>query len=121
MEVTVVTVALIAYIAFRHWLRHDRRAMIHRERMAAIEKGVDLPALEQEVRRSGWDAQRMLLLAGLSWISIGIGAFVVLSVLRLAVPAAEALPSGIQWVGLPILGIGLAHLTVYWVGRKRER
>lgn len=121
MEVTLVAVALIAFVGFRQWLSHARRAMIHRERMAAIEKGADLPALEPEVRRIGWDAQRMLLLAGLSWISVGIGAFVVLSVLIQHAPPTQAPPTGIQWIGLALVGIGLSHLIVYWVGRNRER
>ena len=54
--------------------------------VAAVEKGVELPPLEQEVRRNTWNVQRIILLAGLTWISIGIGAFVTLSAL-LAFPS----------------------------------
>jgi hypothetical protein len=54
MEVAIVMVAVIGYLAFRQWLQFNRRTMIHRERLAAIEKGVDLPPVEQEVRRSSW-------------------------------------------------------------------
>jgi hypothetical protein len=66
MEIVIVIVAVIGYIAFRHWLQFRRREMIHRERLVAIEKGVELPPLEQEVRRSGQNVQRFLLLAGLT-------------------------------------------------------
>ncbi len=40
MEVAVVLVAAIGYLAFRQWLQLNRRRMAHRERLAAIEKGV---------------------------------------------------------------------------------
>ena len=52
MEAAIVAVALIGFVAFRQWLAHQRRMMIHRERLLAIEKGVALPPLEQEIRRN---------------------------------------------------------------------
>ncbi len=121
MEIAIVMVAVIGYLAFRQWLQLNRRNMIHRERLAAIEKGVDLPPLEQEVRRSSWNVQRFLLLAGLVWLSLGIGAFVTLSAL-LAHPtlAIEKMPQGIQWIGLAPACIGLSHIIVYVIGKKRE-
>ena len=76
MEVAIVTVAVIAYLAFHQWLQLSRRKMVHRERLAALEKGVDLPPLDQEVRRSSWNVQRFLLPAGLAchiWLCIGLG------------------------------------------------
>src|SRR3954469_7452079 len=81
MEVSIVFVALIGYLAFREWLRHQRRNLIYRERLAAIEKGVELPPLEQEGRRRAFNVQRILLLAGLIWISLGATAFVTLTAL----------------------------------------
>src|SRR5260370_16367425 len=50
MEVAIVIVAVIAYMGFRQWLRYQRRVMIHRERLAAVVKGLDLPPLEPEVQ-----------------------------------------------------------------------
>lgn len=121
MESAIVIVALIAYMGFRQWLKHHRRVMIHRERLAAVEKGIELPPVEQEVQRSAWNVQRILLLAGLSWISLGIGAFVVLSAL-LAYPSklSEEIPHGIQWIGVAPVAIGLSHLIVYLVGKRKE-
>lgn len=122
MEVAIVIVALIAFVGFRQWLQHHRRVMIHRERLEAIEKGVELPPLEQEVKRSGWNVQRILLLAGLTWISLGIGLFVVLSAL-LAHPEALSdlgLHQGLQWLGIAPVLVGLSHLIVYLVGKKKE-
>ena len=70
---------ILAFVAFAQWLRQQRRIMIHRERIAAIEKGIELPPVTQEVQRSTWNVQRLLLLAGLVWISIGTGFYLVFS------------------------------------------
>jgi hypothetical protein len=122
MEVTIVLVALIAFIAFREWLRHDRRKLIHRERLAAIEKGVDLPPLEQEVRRREFNVQRLLLLAGLIWLSLGIGGYVTFTaLLRSPANAHYEIPDGIQWLGLGAAAIGVSHLVAYFAGKKKER
>ena len=121
MEVALVIVAVIAYLGFHEWLRHQRRNLIHRERLAAVEKGVEVPPLEHEAHRRAWNVQRTLLLAGLIWISLGVAAYVTLSAL-IASPANAKLeiPSGIQWIGLAPAAIGLSHLVVYLVGKKAE-
>jgi hypothetical protein len=125
-----VVIALIGYVAFQQWLRHHRRVMIHRERLAALEKGVELPPLEQEIRRGGWNVQRLLLLMGLCWIAIGIGTFAVLGNLAWQDPinipwdAGTWVPvrvnPGLQALGIAPLGIGIAHLIVYFVGRNKD-
>jgi hypothetical protein len=121
MEVAIVMVAVIGYLAFRQWLQLNRRTMIHRERLAAIEKGVDLPPLEQEVRRRSWDIQRFLLLAGLVWVSLGVGAFVTLSALIAhPTPVTEGIPQGMQWIGVAPACIGVSHLIVYLIGKRKE-
>jgi hypothetical protein len=121
MENAIMVVAAIAYLGFREWLRLQRRALIHRERLAAVEKGVELPPLELEVQRRAWNIQRILLLAGLIWVSLGVAAFVTLSAL-LASRANDKLeiPAGIQWIALAPVAIGLSHLVVYFVGKKKE-
>ncbi len=119
MEMTVITVAAIAYLAFLQWMRHHRRILIHRERIAAIEKGVSVPPLEQEVQRSTWNVQRILLLLGWSWVAVGVGAFVVLSVLLTFPANTRDIPQGMQYIGLVALGIGIAHLITYRAGAKR--
>ncbi|HTG92107.1 MAG TPA: DUF6249 domain-containing protein [Pyrinomonadaceae bacterium] len=118
--ILALVVLPIIYMAFRQWLRHRQRLMIHRERLAAIQKGVDLPDLEQEIERSSLNVQRTLLLAGLSWISLGITAFAVLSAL-LAHPSkfTETIPPGLQWIALAPVGIGISHLIVYSLGKKK--
>ena len=122
LALALVVVALIGYLAFRQWLRQQRRVMIHRERLAAVEKGIELPPLEQEVQGRSWNVQRILLLAGLTWISLGIGAFVVLAAL-LSYPshASKDIPQGMQWIGVAPAAVGVSHLIVYFVGRKKEK
>ncbi len=121
VEIAAVAIALIGYAAYREWLRYQRRALIHRERLAAIEKGTDLPPLDLEQKRSSWNVQRTLLLAGLIWLSVGIGVFVTLSVV-IASPANANLdvPPGVQWIGLGLAAIGVSHLVVYLAGKRKE-
>jgi hypothetical protein len=129
--VAIVAVA-VAYV-FQIWVRYQRRLMIHRERLAAIEKGIELPPLEQEIQRSGWNVQRLLLLAGMVWISVGIGAFPLLSRLggqSITLPwgydqlgpvwAKVPIPTGLEWIALALVGIGISHLVTFAVGRQRE-
>ncbi len=122
IEIAAVAIALIAYAGYREWLRHEKRTLIHRERLAAIEKGVDLPPLEMVQKRSSWNVQRMLLLAGLIWLSVGICVFVTLSAV-IASPANAKLevPPGVQWIGLGLAAIGISHLLVYLAGKQKEQ
>jgi hypothetical protein len=121
MELAIVIVGIMGYLAFRQWLQFNRRMMIHRERLAAVEKGVELPPLEQEIRRRSWNVQRILLLAGLVWISLGVATFVTLSALLAhPIPSTESIPPGLQWIGLAPACIGLSHLVVYLIEKKRE-
>jgi hypothetical protein len=123
----------IAYI-FQIWVRYQRRLMIHRERLAAIEKGTELPPLEQEIQRGSWNVQRLLLLAGLVWISLGVGVFPLLSRLggqAITLPwgydragpvwAKVPIPTGLEWIGLALVGIGISHLITFAAGRRRDR
>src|SRR4029450_13034290 len=115
------------YAPFQQWLRHERRTMIHRERLAALEKGVELPPLEREVQHSGWNVQRMLLFAGLIWLSLGLGAYLVLSALvgqtfqvqwsmdRFGNPVwvPVQIRDGMQWIGAGLGGMGGCQRRVY--------
>ena len=122
METAIIVVALIGYVAFRQWLQLSRRKLIHLERLAAIEKGMDLPPIDQEVRMVTFNVQRILLLAGLTWVSVGAATFVTLSAL-LAHPTAvtQGIPEGLQWIGIAPVCIGASHLIVYLVGKNKER
>jgi hypothetical protein len=132
-SIIALVLVAIAYI-FQIWVRYQRRLMIHRERLAAIEKGTELPPLEQEIQRGGWNVQRLLLLAGMVWISVGVGAFPLLGRLggqTITLPwgydqvgpvwAKVPIPMGLEWIALALIGIGASHLITYAIGRQRER
>jgi len=111
---------VLAFVGFAMWLRQQRRIMIHRERLASIEKGLDLPPVEQEATRISINVQRLLLLFGLVWISIGVGFFLVFStMLSHPTELTRDVPYGIQYVGVGMIGIGLSHLVAYVAGRNQ--
>jgi Domain of unknown function (DUF6249) len=86
----------------------------HIERMAAIERGIEVPPLPLEFidgRAAGARRRRTSLLPGLVWFFIGLA--LLISVRTLA--EQEAL------LGLIPTGIGLAYLVYYFIeGRKIE-
>ena len=119
---TLSLASILAFIGFLQWLRQQRRMMIHRERLAALEKGVDLPPLEREVHLNTWNVQRLLLLAGLVWISIGVGFYLVFStMLRTPTEFTREVPPGIQDVGYGLIGIGISHLIAFAAGLFKDR
>ena len=110
--VSFVAVLLI-FVGYQQWLQHQRRLLIHRERMAAIEKGMDLPPVYDEIKQRAFNTQRTLLFAGLVWMSLGAGA------LSGDVSSLIGNPISFEF-GISLIGIGLAHLIVYAVSRGRD-
>jgi len=99
------------------YLQYSKRkeifALYHQERMAAIEKGVDLPPLPEQffTEDSKRVSPRHRLLVGLVWLFVGLGfsgAFV------------GAGKSDVAWYGLIPIGIGLANLIYYFLVGKKE-
>lgn len=88
----------------------------HKERMAAIEKGMDLPPLPAELFR---DSRRRrepadYLRRGLVWLLVGIAIVIAL----LTTPGAG--PQGAFWGLLPA-AVGLAQLIFYFVECRKPR
>ena len=81
----------------------------HTERMAAIERGMEIPPLPIELidGRSVPKRRRTALLPGLVWFFIGL-AFVI------GVLAGDTDGEMPMFVGLVPLGIGLAYLIYYF-------
>jgi uncharacterized membrane protein HdeD (DUF308 family) len=115
----------IGIVAVNSYFSHRRLELIHRERMAAIEKGLppvgDLPDPHQEQRKDedGAKTPPDYLKRGLFWLLPG-GAMVVFSLIAL-----EDLMSAIR---LPILGVsvicagvGAAYIVMYFVEQERRR
>ncbi len=101
----------IVWIILSYRKRRRFMELHHTERMAAIERGMDIPALPIELIDGRSRKRRSSLLPGLVWLFIGL-ALLVSMWLDGDFPA---LP------GLVCLGIGLAHLIYYGIeGRKIE-
>jgi Domain of unknown function (DUF6249) len=83
----------------------------HKERMAAIERGMELPALPESFYQSIKPARRSsYLLPGLIWLFVGVGVFIALG----AVAGDD-----VRMFGLIPAGVGLALLIYHFVeGRK---
>jgi hypothetical protein len=117
--------AVLAYVGFRQWLRHQQRAMVHRERLAALDKGADLPAWPDEApSRFEFGMDSFLLLSGLIWLAIGLGGMLAAFII-VAHPNVQriddAVPPSIALIGLPVALVGVAHLIVYRVRRRSSR
>lgn len=107
-----VTIGMLALI-LSYKKRKDIYALYHQERMAAIEKGIELPPLPEALLA---DDQRPYnprrhLLYGLVWLFIGMGA---------GIGVYEAVDPYWAFFALVPIGVGLAHLIYYAVEGKKE-
>jgi hypothetical protein len=140
-----VAVLLVPALFFRY----RKQVLSHQERMTALEKGVDLPAMRTE---AGPWTPRVYLLRGLIWLFGGIGLAVFLLALSLTsmepVPLSlklfeaqrlreaggtedqvkqlinsyevrKRVPEGLSLIGLVPVGVGLAYLIFYFGERKQ--
>jgi len=101
----------IVYAVVDYKRRRDIVDANHRERLAAIERGMELPALPESFYQSIKPARRSsYLLPGLVWLFVGVGIFIALG----AIAGEE-----VRYLGLIPAGVGLAYLIYYFVeGRK---
>jgi hypothetical protein len=101
----------IVYAIVDYRRRRDIVEAHHKERLAAIERGMELPALPESFYQSLKPARRSsYLLPGLVWLFVGIGLFIALGAV-----AGE----GVRYFGLIPAGVGAALLIYYVVeGRK---
>jgi hypothetical protein len=113
----LVFALLLAVVAWRQWLGHRERAMVHRERLAALEKGVEPPPWPQRPS-TGLGTRGVLLLSGLIWVAIGIGGMIAAYVIVPELTIPDGPPRSIWLVGLVPTLIGVAHLIVYRIQRR---
>ena len=96
----------IVGILTKHRQQLQRADLRHRERLTAMDKGVELPPeLEDPVDRPRY------LLKGLVWSFVGIAAYFALSALA---GSEESLLAGIPFA------VGLAYLIYYFVQGRHE-
>ncbi len=102
--------ALIVYLVLNYKKRRYLMETHHEERMAAIERGMELPPLPIELlepRRR----RTTSLLPGLVWFFVGIGVMI----------AMRATGTSEGMIGLVPGGVGVAYLIYYFAeGRKIE-
>jgi hypothetical protein len=102
----------IVYSIMDYRRRRDIVEAHHRERLAAIERGVDIPPLPESFYLPHQRSRRpRYLLSGLIWLFVGVGIFVALG--------AVAGPD-VRFFGLIPAGVGLAMLIYYFVEGRKE-
>ena len=109
-------VVVIVWFTLNYHKRRKLMELHHTERMAAIERGMEIPPLPIELidGRSVPKRRRTALLPGLVWFFVGLAVLVG----SLAGDADGEIP---VFLGLIPLGIGLAYLIYYFFeGRKVE-
>jgi len=121
----LVPVGIVAVTSF---FSHKRLELVHRERLAYIERGMVPPGelpdpeKEEEKRRKEEEGRQSppdYLRTGLFWLCPGAG-LVVFSLVFLAdVHAAIRLP--ILGVSIACAGVGAAYLAIYFVEQERRR
>ncbi|HEX6199391.1 MAG TPA: DUF6249 domain-containing protein [Thermoanaerobaculia bacterium] len=131
--IAIFVPALLAAAALAVWARHLReskrvaeREMIHRERMAALEKGLALPELPAGLRAPGelsgngraWVSQAALL-AGLTLLFGGIGLFLAFFIIP-DTPETAGMQA-IAPVGLMPAFAGVGLLLFYVLDRRARR
>ena len=85
----------------------------HKERLAAIERGMEIPPLPESFYLSMKPARRSsYLLPGLIWLFVGVGLFVALG----AVAGED-----VRYFGAIPGGVGLAFLIYYAVEGRKQR
>jgi hypothetical protein len=103
----------IVYIALNYRKRKRLMELSHAERMAAIERGMEVPPLPIELIDGNSRKRRSSLLPGLVWFFVGLA-----MVAGYLLGGDEDLP---VVFGLVPLGIGLAYLSYYFFeGRHVE-
>lgn len=102
----------IIYQILDYRRRRDIVEAHHKERLAAIERGMELPALP-EAFYSPLDRNKRPrhLLTGMVWLFIGVALF-----LALGAVAGE----DVRFFGLIPAGVGLAFLIYYFIEGKHE-
>jgi hypothetical protein len=89
--------------------RHRRDQMFHRERMAAMDKGLPVP---EGFWRAPTPSSSAYLLRGLIWLVIGIGVSIWFVAMYFGEGATDHEMLGMAAAGLIPAGVGVAYLIV---------
>jgi hypothetical protein len=105
-----VAVAIVAIVA-AHRQRMQRAELRHRERLAAIEKGLELPPDPPDVDANGALRRPRFLLRGLVLLFVGITLTLAMEQLHESVP---------YLFGMIPAAAGLGYLIYYYIEGRRE-
>jgi hypothetical protein len=110
---TLVLSIPIVYIVMLSRRKRKAMELVHVQRMAAIERGMDLPpaSLEFGLGQASVRKPRTALLPGLMWFFVG------LAISGATLFTREDSPP--MFVGLIPIGIGLAYLIYYFVEERK--
>ena len=101
----------IVIIVLNYRKRRQLMELHHVERMAAIERGMEIPPLPIELLDGSARRRHTSLLPGLVWLFVGLAILIALD----SVSSDEAM------IGLVPTGVGLAYLIYYFIdGRRLE-
>jgi hypothetical protein len=103
----------IVYAIVDYRRRKDVVEAHHRERLAAIERGTDIPPLPDSFYNPLQRNRRpRSLLTGMIWFFVGIGLFVALG---------KVAGDDVKYFGLIPAGVGLAFLIYYAIEGRKEK
>ena len=111
IAIVLVGMLGLAMLVLRFARRRRVFELYHLERMAAIEKGIEIPSLPDALLLDGRGPRTPagVLLRGLVWLFLGIGFFF----------AMHEHDSRVAMFGLMPVGVGMAYLIYYFAeGRK---
>jgi hypothetical protein len=100
----------IVYMFIDYRRRRDLVEAHHKERMAAIERGMEIPALPESLFVPNRRPRH--LLTGMIWFFVGVGVFISLG-------ALDDYETGS--LGFIPAGVGLAYLLYYLIEGRHER
>ena len=115
--VIAIVAGLVAWRFFKHVEVQRRLEIVHKERLAAMDKGIPLPELPLDgpaARRP--PDPREPLIHGLVWTALGFGGVVALLVMG-------PLPNGqMIWpLPLPLMFLGVGLVLYYAIASRRPR
>ncbi len=105
-----IGVAIVS-IVVNHRQRAQRVELRHKERLFAMERGLDLPPEPEDPALDPRNARPRHLLRGLIWTFVGIG---IAAMLYHVAGEEEA------WIGAIPLSIGLGYLVFYFIEGRKE-
>ena len=115
IPITAIVMTLlipIVYVIVDYRRRRDIVEAHHKERLAAIERGTDIPALPESFYNPMQRLRRpRTLLTGMIWFFVGIA---------LTVALGKVAGDDVMYFGLIPTGIGLAFLIYYAVEGRKE-